>query len=172
MVALCVALLVPGAAHGYDLSKSTNGVMVSRSVEDTNTPTTLTVYYSYKGGNDYAASPDPWAGGSYNLSKTYALSTSWDGMEVPLSPGHRVHLIYLGNPANKRFLVVNEPLTVSVPGTVTVTVPGGVSVSDVPSGTVQTVALDGPEAEVLAALGLAGAFVCFGVGFVVVRGLS
>lgn len=154
-ILLCALVGFPAAAHGYDVSKSSNGVFLNRAVEDTVTVSSVILYYDYRGAGDgrpwFDAAADPWQTSAYRASKTLTISsTGWDGVELPLMEGHRTHLVYLTG-VNKRYVVLREPLVVSQAATLPVTVSGVPTVTV--SGVVSTGVSDYDPAF-LAACGL------------------
>lgn len=169
LVALAGVLLAARPAYGWDLAKSTNGVLLTRANEDTQTPSAVWVYYDYKGGAAYHPSWSIWTSASFNKSVGYVLGSTWDAFEIPLQDGYRVHLLTLGSPANKYYVVLNEPLEVSVENTPAVAVPAGVSLSS--TGTVDVGTVDGLPAGYLSGLALVLVFVAgIGGAYVVTRG--
>lgn len=124
------ALLCPVSAPAYDLMKSTNGLIVSRSDDDTRS-TDVYLYYDYKGGSDwsnYGGSHNPNYVSSYNQSRRFLqLASTGESVEVPLQAGYRCQMLYLADGVKtETFAVLNEPLDVS--GVVTISAMPAVSV--------------------------------------------
>jgi hypothetical protein len=151
--ALLAALVCPVVASAWQVSKSTNGVVVSREwMTDATGTVTAILYYDYKG--EPVINPDSWSttysvgvASSYRKSCTaIAMNSTTDSVEVGLVPGFRNQLLTLtSNTAPTRGVaVLNDALEVSVIGTPnvdvvgTTVVTGTVSVSQLPTATVST----------------------------------
>lgn len=120
LLAAAGVLLGTVPAHGWEVVKSSNGVVIQRGSEDSTATGSLTVFYGYKGAGDmYDPAYNPTAGASFEKSRAYAnvLSATIDAIEIPLEPGYRVHYLYLSLGAgSRRIIVLNEPLNVKVAG--------------------------------------------------------
>lgn len=124
--ALVVAALLPASAHAgqWDMVKSSNGVVVNRSGDSTNTALVRVYHYwNYKGGSTWSATTAnpyyaPTSASSYNNSREFQLSGTWgEAFEVPLhTNGGRcqaVRVVQEGEP-DLYFCVLYEPLNVNV----------------------------------------------------------
>lgn len=153
VAALLAVLALPAVAHGWELSKSSNGVIVSRDASDTpGYYASVVVYYDYKGGDDYSASYSPRVATSYRQNVTYSsifdAFGSIDAVEIPLVPDYRVQFVSVQSSlssTNKYFVCLNEPIAVrevdpvdsvrvsgSVSATVTAAPPVSLETSPVP----------------------------------------
>lgn len=126
VAALCAVLLCPSSVFAWEISKATNGVIVSRSVEDTSTGgINIGRYWGYLGGEDWTDTKPPNWGSSYSASKSYVFDgTEFEALEVPLTSGYRCQLITVsqtGRPA-RAFALLNDRLNVSLPSTQSVSI--------------------------------------------------
>lgn len=175
---LVVALLsVVPRAFAWDIGKSSNGLVINRTAEDTNTVNTVTVvrYYGYKGGESYwsgSYAPMNVASWNYNDSVYFAGASSSAGMEIPLKEGYRLQMVLLTQTAtaDQKFAVVNEAVRVETSGTVPVsvaeTLPVSLATSASIAGTLPVEVGGVPDwAEAFAAL------LAFSLGLVTVGGV-
>jgi len=139
VVAALASLLLPGQAIAWELAKSTNGVIVARSFDDTSSANVVVYrYWDYKGGSEWVWNDGgnvPLSTGSYSANNFLALGGAWGSVEVPLKSGYRCQLLRIvqSGRADELFAVLNEPLAVqgavSVEGTVPVALSGETSMS-------------------------------------------
>lgn len=183
MVAVMAAVLafVVSPAYAWQMSKTTNGVLVERDPSvDATANANISVYYDYKGGSAYDAAFNPGAVGSYRqlVTYTYAFGSSRNLVEVPLiDGGGRFQLVWCGS-GYASFPVLYEPLRVSVVDTATVvvgepvTIGSGVSIEG--TATVSGDLLTEGDRETLNALFAAAVLCGIGlftlVGYRLVRG--
>lgn len=137
------AFAFPVSAQAFTLSKSTNGVILQRSAENTGS-VRVYVYYDYKGSEAatavWDASYDPFTVSSYerwywSTGNSYMVmnaSAQADTIEIP-RPGAQYRFWFINIVTNEyapvaidRFALVNEPLDVTISNSPTV------SVSDLP----------------------------------------
>lgn len=126
------AVAFPSVAGAWDMMKSTNGLIIERSEDDTRS-TDVYLYYDYKGGSDwnsYGGANNPNYVSSYNANRRFLqLANTGEALEIPLVPGYRCQMLYLADGVKtKTFAVLNEPLAVS----------GAVTVSAMPSLTLES----------------------------------
>lgn len=111
----------------WEISKTTNGIVINREVSDevTHTPA-IQIYWDYKGGDSWHNSFGPALASSYNSNRYLPTwNTAMDSFEFDLEPGHRLQMVNLSGgslPGPVRMVVINEPLRVDVSNTPTVTV--------------------------------------------------
>lgn len=129
VVAVCatVALFAfVSVAGAWEVTKSTNGVVINRETSDVTTTTVIIRdYYSYKGGTTWDTAFLPSSTTSYNSSRIlYNSANQFEAIEVPLESGYRLHLVQLtiSGGTTRSFCVVAEPLQVAVSNVSSVTV--------------------------------------------------
>lgn len=119
-IAAVVVLLLGAAttAYAWDLSKSTNGVVLVREATDVSTQTvTVTLYYDYKGGSSWGTTYTPTSTGSYDKYDTVASTAAlWEAWEIPLKEDYRCQMVRLTQTGQdaRAFVVLNEPMDVIV----------------------------------------------------------
>lgn len=126
VAAVWAALLFPFSAGAWEVSKSSNGVVLTPSSTDSTGTYDISVRVGYKGGEKYSESYDPALYFSYNytssvvgtLTFTYPGTVVVRGIEVPLDDEYRIQRVTVNNvTAGKEdycFVVVHEPLNVAV----------------------------------------------------------
>lgn len=142
MVGFGAVALTPAYAT-WELSKSTNGIIITRDLNSTDTTlnANVQVFYDYKWGDkewDVTSGRSPFLAASYNKSKTYPqmYGTSGTAYEIDLPPTHRLQLVIVSwTGASRGFAVVNDPMQVTVENTPTVSLASTSSVSIETSGT-------------------------------------
>lgn len=138
MVSFAALALAPAPVHAtWELSKSTNGIIITRDLNSTDTTlnANVQVFYDYKWGDvewDATSGRSPFLAASYSRSKTYPqmYGTSGTAYEIDLPTSHRLQLVLVSwTGASRGFAVVNDPMKVTVENTPTVGVAGTVAVS-------------------------------------------
>lgn len=115
-VTLGSVYVAPSCAVAWEMNKSTNGVWIERSSDDTAAASaTVQVYYDYKGGSYWSPTYTQTSGASYNANKTVGTldASTGEAWEIALEPGYRCQLVrisYSGKTWN--MAVLNEPLAV------------------------------------------------------------
>lgn len=131
--------LMASPALAWQLSKTTNGVVIERETSDSTTNTaSYTIYYDYKGvvGNTYDSAYSPRLTTSYSQNTTtmavFDSAGQVSSVEIPLVANYRVQLVTITGTVTgtKSFVILSEPLKVSLPST------QSVSVSNWPTSTV------------------------------------
>lgn len=140
LISLYLTLMAghPWTAAAWELSKSTNGVVLIPQSGDATGTYEASIRYDYKGGSEFSSMYDPTAFGSYNATKVYYQfaypgSVRVASVEMPLVPGYRIQRVTLNNTDSAKedylMVVLNEPLSVAVTGTASVDVTGTTPVS-------------------------------------------
>jgi hypothetical protein len=176
-VFLALALFaVPASA--WELSKSSNGVVVNRQSTDSSQGVNVYVYYDYKGGSYWSSGQSPSVTSSYNANDfvglVFSTGDTGQSIEIALKPNYRCQLVVLSQSGvgQKTFAVLNEIHQVSVIGTPTVAVSNqttsGTSVSIVGTVPVDVGAVGPFTSQGIGVAGLLGlavvGFVAYAVG--------
>lgn len=185
---LCAVALGASPAFGWEISKSTNGIVINREPTDaTSTAVTAYLYTGYKGGNSWSTSYSPMSASSYatetSLGTVMPTGASGDAIELDLNPSVRLQAIVLSQSGigQRWFALINEPQRVEVVNTPTVNVTGSTTVT----GTVRVSDMPDVRASVSSTLPLSttvhglpddmpatlAAFACLALGWVTHRAL-
>lgn len=145
--AVVVLLASVSPALGWELSKSTNGVIINRQSDDSTAALAVGfIYYGYKGGEEsWSATYSPVVSTSYNhsvnIGTLFPIGSSGDAIEIPLVEGYRLQAVMLSQSGigQRWFGVIKEPLLVDVQNTrLPVSTVGTVCVSSMPTVSVGT----------------------------------
>lgn len=121
VVWVAAVTLAAHPAFAWEVSKSTNGVIINRGAEDTSTASaSIYRYWGYKGGEYWSSGYAYSSAASYDYSDSLVLGISTtEGLELALKPGYRCQLIRITQTGqtDRVFAVLNEPLAVSIENT-------------------------------------------------------